>query len=125
VAVETTHTEHAVGTVGSAIPGGIELLLWKLREEKAQAVELLRVQDGAELSDILDLPPEFFTLFHFGDRASWRALAPDALFWRVTGTTLGTGPRYDECPIVVSEHVGGASRTCGRRVRRLFWKLYS
>ena len=48
--------------------------------------------NGTRLSDIFNFPRKSFTLFHFTDRATWLPLALETLFWRVTGTIVGTLP---------------------------------
>ena len=55
VAIETGDAFHAVGALGFAIGGGVELLLWKLRDEQAQAFEIFGVEyavkDFLEIGD--------------------------------------------------------------------------
>ena len=48
VTVEAGHANHPVGTIGPPVLRRVELLLGKLRHEKAQAFDLLRVQDAVE-----------------------------------------------------------------------------
>jgi hypothetical protein len=43
-------------------------------------------------STIFEFPRKFLTVFYFPHRASWLALTLDMLFWRVTGTIVGTVP---------------------------------
>jgi len=52
------------------------------------------------LSDTFDFPRKSFRLFHFTYQATWLALALEALFWRVSGTIVGTVPTWACCPIM-------------------------
>ena len=40
-----------------------------------------------------------FTFIYFPNRATWLLLAPEALFWRVAGTIVGTVPPHDGSPV--------------------------
>src|SRR5688572_29264570 len=48
VAIEAGDALHAVGPVGLAIGGGVELLLRKLRDEQTKAFEVLGIENAAE-----------------------------------------------------------------------------
>ncbi len=55
VAVEASHAEHTVSTVGPSVLGGVELLLGELREQEPEPLQLLRVEDAVEdLVEIVD-----------------------------------------------------------------------
>src|SRR5688572_28593470 len=53
VAIETGDNFHAVAALGFAVGGGVELLLWELGDEQAQAFEIFRVEDAAK--DFLEI----------------------------------------------------------------------
>jgi hypothetical protein len=54
------------------------------------------------LSTNLDFPRKSFIIFYFPDRASWLALALNALFWRVSGTIAGTVQPCVCCPRITN-----------------------
>ena len=55
MAIEAGHAPQAVGLLGLAIGGRIELLLRELRDEQSQAFQVLGVQDaGKELLKVID-----------------------------------------------------------------------
>jgi hypothetical protein len=65
--------------------------------------------NGNRLSDIFDSPRKSFRLFTFFNQATWLVLALEMLFWRVTGTIVGTvlagvdaNPMMTNAPIATS-----------------------
>jgi hypothetical protein len=45
--------------------------------------------------DTFNFPRKSFRFFYFSEQATWLVLALEALFWRVTGTIVGTVPPRD------------------------------
>jgi hypothetical protein len=50
VTVEAGDAHHSVGAIRAPVLGGVELLLGELRQEEAQPLELLRVQEPLKIS---------------------------------------------------------------------------
>jgi hypothetical protein len=61
------------------------------------------------ISAIVVLARQSSPFNHFLDGASWLLLAPDALFWELAGTILGTVVDVDDAPPQISQYAGDRS----------------